>query len=194
MNFEWHFNRHNGRRIDKWRHYFEIYDRHFDRYRNQAIRVLEIGIDHGGSLQLWKKYFGPWAQIVGLDIDPRCAEYVEDQVQVHIGNQSDVGLLRSLGEFDIVIDDGSHRVQDQSASFEVLWPKTKSVYLIEDCHAGYPALVGQEGDNGLSYAYPWVAVLEKPQRIIRGEPSRALRPDEMEVTEKCHADRIRATT
>jgi len=178
MDFDWHFRHHTGRRVDKWRHYFEIYDRHFERFRGKRIRVLEIGIDHGGSLQLWKTYFGMDARIVGLDIDPRCADFAEDQIEVRIGNQSDTALLKSLGPFDIVIDDGSHRLQDQLASYEALWPVTKGVYLIEDCHYEIPDLRPSE----LTYTYPWVVVAEKPQRLIRGTASRELRPDEVEAS------------
>ena len=178
MNFDSCFRAHTGRRIDKWRHYFDIYDRHFDRFRGKPVRVLEIGIDHGGSLQLWKRYFGLEAQIVGLDIDPRCAEYAEDRVEIRIGSQADVALLKSLGSFDIVIDDGSHRLQDQLASFEALWPTTRSVYLIEDCHQTPPSL-----HVPLVYHYPWVVVAEVPQRIIRGNASRELREDEARATE-----------
>lgn len=174
MNFEWHFSHHTGRRVDKWRHYFEIYDRHFDRFRSETIRVLEIGVDHGGSLQLWKKYFGHNSQIVGLDIDPACADYTEDQIEIVIGNQADVALLKSLGNFDIVIDDGSHKLQDQLASFEALWPKVRGAYLIEDCHQQLPVL-----QVPVTYTYPWVVVAERAQRLIRGRASRDLRPDEI---------------
>lgn len=178
MNFEWCFRHHVGRRVDKWQHYFDIYDRHFERFRGKRIRVLEIGVDHGGSLQIWKKYFGHDAEIVGLDIDPRCAQYVESQIEVRIGNQSDWSLLKTLGVFDIVIDDGSHRLQDQLASFEALWPSTRSVYLIEDCHQALPSF----GEAiALRYEYPWAVVAEKPQRLIRGEDSRELRPDEVQA-------------
>jgi hypothetical protein len=179
LSFEWHFRHHTGRRVDKWRHYFEIYDRHFDRFRGKRIRVLEIGVDHGGSLQLWKRYFGQDALIVGLDIDPRCKAYEEPGISVQIGNQADIALLKSLGKFDIVIDDGSHRLQDQLASFEALWPNTRSVYLIEDCHLESPPL-----SLPLVYRYPWVVVAEVPQRLIRGEASRDLRPDEAEATKR----------
>jgi hypothetical protein len=180
MNFEYHFKHHVGRRVDKWYHYFEIYDRHFDRFRGKRIRVLEIGVDHGGSLQIWKRYFGTDARIVGLDIDPHCKTYEEDRIEVRTGNQSDVALLKSLGTFDIVIDDGSHRLQDQLASFETLWPHTRGVYLIEDCHQSLPQL----SNAPLTYTYPWVVVAETPQRLIRGDASRELRPDEQEATEK----------
>ena len=176
MDFEWMFKHHVGRRLDKWQHYFAVYDRHLDRFRGKPVRVLEIGVDHGGSLQLWKHYFGHTARIVGLDIDPRCAAYEEEQIQVKIGNQSDTSLLKSLGSFDIVIDDGSHRLQDQLASFEALWPTTRGIYLIEDCHERIPLL-----DAPVQYVYPWVVVAEKPKRLIRGEASRELRQDEIQA-------------
>jgi len=177
MNFEWRFRHHIGRRVDKWRHYFDIYDRHFDRFRGKYLRVLEIGVDHGGSLQLWQQYFGEHARIVGLDIDPRCAQYAEGGIEIRIGNQADIEVLKSLGSFDIVIDDGSHRLQDQLASFEALWPGTQSVYLIEDCHSQMPQLP----DAPVIYSYPWVVVAEKPQRLIRGKASRELRLDETQA-------------
>lgn len=178
MNFDFHIQHHIGRRIDKWHHYFEIYDKHFQRFQDEDIRVLEIGVDHGGSLQVWKKYFGHNVKIVGLDINPACAEYAEDQIEIVIGNQADTALLKSLGEFDIVIDDGSHRLQDQEASFEALWPATRGVYLIEDCHTQYPNLRFNGPNTPVVFQHPWVVVIERAMRIIRGRPSRELRPDE----------------
>jgi hypothetical protein len=171
---------HSGRQIDKWAHYGRIYDFHFGHLWTSVKRVLEIGVDHGGSLQLWKQYF-PSAEIVGLDINPAAA-FEEERIKVVIGDQTDAKLLESLGEFDIVIDDGSHVLHHQSTSFTHLWPKTKSVYLIEDCHSGSPSLITTE--KGIVYQYPWVVVVERPERIIRGTPSRDLRPDEIEAREK----------
>src|SRR5690242_15471781 len=98
--------------VTKWHHYLAIYDRHLSRYRGQPVRLLEIGIGHGGSLQLWRDYFGPQAVIHALDIRPVCAELANDGFDVHIGNQTDRGLLnRIVAEMkgvDVVIDDGSH--------------------------------------------------------------------------------------
>lgn len=178
------FNTHEGRQVDKWQHYLEIYQRHFARYVGTDCRILEIGVDHGGSLQMWKHYFGDSAQILGVDINPACKEYEEDQIQVLIADQC---KLPDLGEFDIIIDDGSHVCAHQSITYRALWPKCKGVYLIEDCHNGYPIL---EPYNPIVYRYPWVVVSERPQRIIRGEPSRELRPDEQEARNNFAVQRV----
>lgn len=171
----------SGRQIDKWSHYLDIYEKHFAKYRGKSIRVLEIGVDHGGSLQLWKEYFGPHAEIIGVDINPACKDYEEPQIKIHIADQCDPALAR-LGPFDIVIDDGSHIRQHQAQSFLTLWPHTTGTYLIEDCHDGFPSLSPHR--DFLEYRYPWVVVLERPQRIIRGTPSRELRQDEIEARAK----------
>lgn len=185
------FNAHNGRQIDKWAHYLPIYEKHFERFRGKKIRLLEIGVDHGGSLQLWKRYFGPDAQIIGIDINPD-AMFTEDQIDTMEYNQCDPSLA-AHGPFDIVIDDGSHFVEHQTISFEHLWPRTTGVYLIEDCQ-GWQLAPGTNNIHcmsdcypevrnigGLKYQYPWVVVYERPHRMIRGTPSRELRADEAET-------------
>jgi hypothetical protein len=171
------FHAHQGRMVDKWLSYFAIYDRHFSRYQDKPVKVLEIGVSHGGSLQLWRQYFGPQADIMGLDIDPRCKEYEEDGIHILTYDQAKL-KLGDLGPFDIVIDDGSHVKADQEASFNALWACTRGPYLIEDCHTGYPD-IGCSG--GFITKYPWVIVAERPKRLIRGKPSRELREDEREA-------------
>jgi hypothetical protein len=59
----------SGPGIWKWRHYFEIYDRHFEKFRNKEVNILEIGIYSGGSLGMWKAYFGPRCRVYGVDIE-----------------------------------------------------------------------------------------------------------------------------
>jgi hypothetical protein len=175
------FEAHEGRLIDKWAHYLPIYEHYFARFRGTACRILEIGVSHGGSLQLWKAYFGPKAQIVGIDIDPRCQDYEEDQITIHILDQAN---LRTDPEwpydYDIVIDDGSHQARDQEASFKALWPRTRGLYVIEDCHTGWPTLWSPGAYA--CHLYPWLMVIEpivfEPQRIVTGTPSRPLNADE----------------
>lgn len=132
-------NKHQGNFMYKWSHYFDIYHKHFERFRGKPIRILEIGIYGGGSLQMWKWYFGKKASIIGVDIDPFCLRYAEQHVKVKIGDQADPEFLDTLGEFDIVIDDGGHLTSQQTASFMRLYDRVKEngVYLIEDTHTSY---------------------------------------------------------
>src|SRR4051812_30233590 len=105
---EQYFRNNTGRQMHKWPHYFEIYDRHFARFRNRPVNVLEIGVSQGGSLQMWKQYFGPDAKIFGVDLDARCKALEEENVRIIIGSQQDRGFLRDLKrqlpELDILID------------------------------------------------------------------------------------------
>jgi hypothetical protein len=133
----------NGRTIHKWKHYFSIYEKHFFRYINQPILFIEIGCGEGGSLQMWKKYFGPHARIVGIDIRRECTDFEEDQISIRIGSQDDPAFLQSvLDEFgtpDIVLDDGSHVMAHIEATFKFLYPRTapSGIYMVEDLHTAY---------------------------------------------------------
>lgn len=143
-----YFETNNGRLIHKWMHYFAIYERHFERFVGQEVNILEIGVSHGGSLQMWKQYFGDKATIVGIDIDPRCKSFEEEQVSILIGDQGDRNFWRTqksaLPTFDIIIDDGGHHMHQQKISYEEMFPllSEQGVYLIEDMHTSYEAEFG----------------------------------------------------
>ncbi|HZT20553.1 MAG TPA: class I SAM-dependent methyltransferase [Dongiaceae bacterium] len=134
----------NDRRfIHKWKHYFPVYERHFGRFVNTDVVFIEIGCGRGGSLQLWKRFLGPHARIVGIDIDPACAEFAEDQIEIRIGDQADPAFLAAIveefGAPDVVLDDGSHLMAHIHASFAALYPRMSrnGVYLVEDLHTAY---------------------------------------------------------
>jgi len=137
------FNEHKGRYIIKVDHFFDIYDKHFARLRGQPIRLLEIGINKGGSMELWREYFGPDCELHALDIDPNIRDVVEDNVIVHIGSQGDPAFLHSValehGPFDLIIDDGSHLMHHQIATFENLYPymSDQGIYVVEDAFTSY---------------------------------------------------------
>ena len=140
---ERYFYNNSGRVIHKWRHYFEIYDRHFSRFRNTPVHIVEIGVFKGGSLQMWKDYFGPQARIYGIDIDPACKVFEEERIKISIGSQEDRRFLQSfvasVPKIDILIDDGGHTMQQQIVTFEELYPHidANGVYLCEDLHTSY---------------------------------------------------------
>jgi cephalosporin hydroxylase len=140
---EIYFRKNDKRHINKWVHYFDIYDRHFNSYRNKEIVVVEIGVFQGGSLQMWKNYFGNRAKIYGIDIDPRCKSFEEENIEILIGSQSDRKFLREIKNqippIDILIDDGGHTMMQQIVTYEELFSHIKSdgVYLCEDLHTSY---------------------------------------------------------
>ena len=143
MNLFSEFLKNDHRVSGKWMHYFPIYERHLTRFRNQYITLLEIGVASGGSLQLWKRFFGPHVRIIGVDINEECAKFAEDQITIRIGSQTDTAFLQNIiaefGTPDIVVDDGSHMQSHINSTFDFLYPKVakNGVYLVEDLHTSY---------------------------------------------------------
>jgi cephalosporin hydroxylase len=127
----------------KWTHYFPIYEKHFAQWRNKTLTIFEIGVSNGGSVDLWNRYFGNMATIVGVDINPHCKQFERDNIHIRIGSQNDAGFLDSLlkefGKPDIVIDDGSHVMSDVIHTFNFMYPHVSKngIYLVEDLHTAY---------------------------------------------------------
>ena len=139
---------HSGRLIHKPKHYIPIYERFFADRVSKPLTFFEIGCGYGGSMQMWKSYFGPHARIIGLDIRSECKSYEDDQISVRIGSQSDPQFLASVveefGPPDIVNDDGSHFMRDVIASFEFLYDRMAKdgIYLVEDMYFAYRPTMG----------------------------------------------------
>lgn len=133
----------DGVRVHKWHHYLPLYDRYFARYRGTAVKFLEIGVNNGGSLQMWRRYLGPDAVLCGIDINPDCAQYDGHSGMVRIGSQDDPDFLAKvvteMGGVDVVLDDGSHRMAHIDTSLRVLFPMLSQggTYMIEDLHTAY---------------------------------------------------------
>lgn len=159
------------RPLSKWAHYFEIYDRHFSKYRNKAPIVMEIGIFKGGSLQMWKDYFGEGVQIIGVDIEEHTRDFEEEQISIEIGSQEDRNFLAYLKEkypkIDILIDDGGHTMNQQIVTFEEMFPHLSygGTYLCEDLHSSYideygggykrPGSYIEYSKNFIDYLHTW---------------------------------------
>jgi hypothetical protein len=143
---------HTGRLVYKWPHYLLIHQRYLGGFKTgfrqadgtlRPLRLLEIGVSHGGSLELWRRFLGPEAVIYGIDIDPRCAILDRPDLPVRIGSQADPVFLATvvmeMGGVDIVIDDGSHVAVHQQASIDVLLPMLSDagLYIVEDIQTSY---------------------------------------------------------
>lgn len=140
---EKYFTNNTGRELHKWRHYFDAYEKHFARFRGTDVHLVEFGVSHGGSLDMWREYFGPKAKIYGVDINPKCKELETDNIKIFIGDQEDRNFLKSLVKqiprIDILIDDGGHTMRQQINTFEELFPhiSDRGVFLSEDLHTSY---------------------------------------------------------
>lgn len=129
----------NKERNPIWKHfhYFDAYHRHLNKFVGQRVNLLEIGIYGGGSLEMWRDYFGKASRIIGIDIEKECEIHRGDGIEVYIGSQQDKNFLRKVMEqesIDICVDDGSHNTKHQATSFEAIFPKINpgGIYIIED--------------------------------------------------------------
>jgi SAM-dependent methyltransferase len=142
--------RKEGRGIWKVDHYFDVYHRHFERFRGTEVDVLEIGVGSGGSLDMWHEYFGPRARLYGVDLQEACLRYADESTRIFIGDQSDREFWRAfraeVPKLDIVVDDGGHEPLLQTTSLEELLFHLRpgGLYVVED-HTGstsrFPAYV-----------------------------------------------------
>lgn len=178
---EKYFTENKGGLLHKWKHYFEIYDRHFSRFRGTHVHVVEFGVYQGGSLRMWKQYFGPKSKIFGIDINPHCKKLEEEQIEIFIGDQEDRRFLKSLRreipKIDILIDDGGHTMKQQINTYEELFPyiDENGVYLCEDLHTSYlprwgggykrPGTFIEYSKNFIDYINAWHSVETSTLRV-----------------------------
>jgi hypothetical protein len=127
-----------GHGIWKWHHYFPIYHQHLQKFIGKPVKIVEIGIFSGGSLPMWKSYFGPQCHIYGVDIMEACKAYQSDDVSVFIGDQEDPvfwdKFIKEVGDVDIVIDDGGHTHGQMIVTLEKMLPHLRpgGVFICED--------------------------------------------------------------
>ena len=120
--------------------FIQLYEKYFLPFRELKINILEIGVDNGDSLRIWREYF-PNANICGIDIDKK--DFIINNTNIIQGDQSDYNFLNTLvnkyKNFDIIIDDGSHKSKHIISSFNFLFPflNNNGLYVIEDLQTSY---------------------------------------------------------
>lgn len=136
---------HKGFVSDKWDIYLREYERIFSPLRQCSVRLLEIGVQNGGSLQIWEKYFPRAEAIIGCDANPDCERltYASPQIKLILGDIGDADtrneILATSPQFDIIIDDGSHTSRDIIQTFCQLFPYLScgGLFIVEDLHCSY---------------------------------------------------------
>ena len=142
----------NGPGIHKWEHYFSAYEQEFTRHCGTGaapVKMIEIGIQSGGSMRMWRHCFGNALEaLVGVDVNSETKAWERfgeeagsrpKNVFVEIGSQADAAVFDKIdaahpGGFDIVLDDGSHNADHMIASFRHAWKLLRpgGIYFIED--------------------------------------------------------------
>jgi hypothetical protein len=123
--------------------YFQVYEELLSKYRGKNITFVEVGVLNGGSLFMWRDYFGPKARIIGLDFNPLAKRWEKDGFEIHIGSQSDsifwADFYNSVGMIDVLLDDGGHTNEQQIMTTYQSIPfiKDEGVLIVEDVHASY---------------------------------------------------------
>ena len=138
--------------------YFNVYDQLLSKYRDKSIVFLEIGILDGGSLFMWRDFFGPQARIIGVDLNPEAKKWEEEGFEIFIGDQSSAEFwkktLDTIGKLDIVLDDGGHTYEQQIMTTESVIPfiNDGGVVIIEDSHTSYMKKFGFRKLSFINYA------------------------------------------
>jgi len=135
--------------------YFQVYEEMFNKYVGKKITFVEVGVLQGGSLFMWREYFGKDARIIGIDLHPNAKELEKHGFEIYIGSQSDKNFWRNfysqVGKIDILLDDGGH-VNDQqiiTLSESVNNINDDGIIMTEDVHTSYIKKFG----NPSKYSY-----------------------------------------
>ena len=137
--------------------YFRVYDHLFSRFRNKDITFVEIGVLGGGSLFMWRKFFGKSARIIGVDMNPDAKKWKKHGFEIFIGSQSDeqfwLDFINVIGKVDIILDDGGHTYDQQIITTEMLLENINDggIIVVEDTHTSYMPGFGKRKYSFINY-------------------------------------------
>lgn len=142
--------------------YFDAYDSLFQRYRGKPITFVEVGIWGGGSLFMWRDFFGANARIIGIDMNPAAVKWRQEGFEIFIGSQSDPNFWdqfkSEVGQVDILLDDGGHTYVQQIITMESMINQINDggMLVVEDTHTSYMPNFGDQKISFVNYAKLWI--------------------------------------
>jgi len=178
------------RPTNKYDTYFDTYEKLLHPYRDKDVVLVEVGVQGGGSLEVWRKYFGPKSRIVGIDLNPSVRkELGAEGFEIYIGDQASDSFwqefYREIGMVDIVIDDGGHtNIQTATTLRNSLnYIRDGGVLIVEDIHVSYMKEFGNPSK---------ASIVEKSKAFIDLINARSCRvysrmKDELGIAEKVHS-------
>lgn len=177
---DWYNAYSSGRGVWKWHQALEAYQIHMGRFAGQKVSVLEIGVQSGGSIDMYKTVLGGQCHYYGMDINPKCTQFADQMSTISILDQGNAAhwshfFTNIVKEVDIIVDDGGHQAFQMLTTLQQGFPHLRpgGVHLIEDIHGqneNYipglfnPAadfLAAQGGQVASVHIYPFVMVAQK---------------------------------
>lgn len=163
----------------KWRNYFDIYSLLFSNFIDKKITFVEIGVLHGGSLFMWRSFFGPNARIIGIDLNPEALKWKDFGFEIYIGDQANPefweNFFEQVGDVDVILDDGGHSniQQIQTIKSTIKHIKDGGVIVIEDTQTSYQRDFGNPSSySGVEFAKQYIdAIASRNPELDKDEPS-----------------------
>lgn len=164
---------HEGRVSDKWELYLNQYERILSPIRQKNISLLEIGVQNGGSLEIWSQFFENGQAFVGCDISEDCSKlkYIDQRISVIIGDattsKTREKILQKCPLFDLIIEDGSHKSSDIVKAFADYFPvlADNGIFIAEDLHCSY----WDQYEGGIYYPYSSLNFFKTLSDVINHE-------------------------
>ena len=158
--------------------YFDVYDNIFSKYIDKKITFIEIGVLGGGSLFMWRDFFGPDARIIGIDLNPGAKRWEEEGFEIFIGSQSNdkfwKDTLNEIGAVDIVLDDGGHTYEQQIVTFNncLNYINDGGMIVVEDTHTSYLNKFGPRTYSFINFAHHQVSRIHDRSFVLRKNKTR----------------------
>lgn len=175
---------------DKWDPYFDVYEQYMNKFVGRSPVIVEIGVQGGGSIQLWRKYLGPTAKVIGIDIDPgvrQNEQYYDENTTIVIGDQGSPEFWDKFfvqyPVIDILLDDGGHTMSQQKVTFEKVFPHISKggVFICEDTATSYYPTHGGalRGSTFIEYAKHLIDVIHVGH--IRDDHNHSITPEQIKL-------------
>lgn len=141
--FQAYYSSHStGRGIWKWNNALVAYDRHCAKYAGQPVKFMEVGVQSGGSIEMWRSVLGDQTQFYGMDINANTMQFNDPpRVTISLGDQGDPAMWSHFfkhvtPDLDVLVDDGGHEPHQMLTTLQSAWPHINpgGFVSIEDIH------------------------------------------------------------
>ena len=167
--------------------YFDVYDSLFSKFLQQRITFVEVGVLNGGSLFMWRNYFGSKARIIGIDSNPGAEKWLEYGYEIYVGDQANPVFweetLEKIGPIHVLLDDGGHTYIQQIVTVEKVLSKIVDggLVVVEDVHTSYLRGYGSHRFTFIDYVHGYIDRINFRSAVIGKEEKADNRVSKIEI-------------